>query len=162
MDLANTDLQTTRPFLYTFKNIPYAEPPTGDLRFGVPKPRTTVNRTVDDGFNTRICYQATGNNSDYTLPVVRDHAAACGNVSDLALGSSEGLTQSEDCLLLDVYVPKDVWHHRSHKKRPVLVWIHGGGYTKWSKESINPVGIVERSLQREREGMIVVTINYRL
>lgn len=80
----------------------------------------------------------------------------------MALGSSEGLVQSEDCLLLDVYVPKRVWRSRFEEKRPVLVWLHGGGYTKWSKEAIDPTGILAHSLKRHRGGMIVVTINYRL
>ena len=156
------EFKATRPLHYIFKNIPYAEPPVGDLRFKAPIPRVTINRTIDDGLNTRICYQATGNNSAYTLPIVREYAAACGNSSDLALGSSEGLVQSEDCLLLDVYVPKQIWNDRFREKRPVLVWIHGGGYTKWSKEAIDATGIVAHSLKDGRGGMIVVTMNYRL
>jgi len=147
---------------YTFKNIPYAEPPLGDRRFKAPVPKTTINRTIDGGSNTRICYQATGSFYQYSLPLVQAYAAGCGNVSEASLGSSETLTQSEDCLLLDVHVPKGVWKHRADVKRPVLVWIHGGGYTEWSKEAINVGGILTSSLMEDKGGMIVVTINYRL
>lgn len=148
--------------IYTFKNVPYAEVPLGDLRFKAPVARTSVNRTIDDGSNSRICFQAAGNYSKYTLPLVQEYAANCGGLSDVRLGNSDNLTQSEDCLLLDVYTPKEVWEDRFTTKRPVLVWIHGGGYTKWSKEAVNPTGIAARSVSQGMGGMIVVAINYRL
>lgn len=48
-------------------------------------------------------------------------------------------------------------------KAPVLVWIHGGGYTFGSKTSVgNPSGIIARAGLDNDEGVIFVSINYRL
>lgn len=46
---------------------------------------------------------------------------------------------------------------------PVLVWIHGGGFTSGSKTSAgNPAGIISRSKIENDDGIIFVSINYRL
>lgn len=76
---------------------------------------------------------------------------------------------SEDCLFLDVVVPKAIFdrgQHKSgfvpkHKLRPVLVWIYGGGYTGGDKSSSDPTGLIERS-QVVGEGIVYVAINYRV
>src|SRR5215207_7282164 len=44
--------------------------------------------------------------------------------------------ESEDCLFLSVYTPG----LRDGKKRPVMVWLHGGGYTSGSSHSLYAVG----------------------
>jgi carboxylesterase type B len=44
---------------------------------------------------------------------------------------------------------------------PVLVYIHGGGYTVGSKD-INPAGLIARSQLDNDKGVIFVAINYRL
>jgi len=60
---------------------------------------------------------------------------------------------SEDCLTLNVWTPD----HTEDAKLPVMVWIHGGGYVQGS-------GNVARlnSPDLAREGVILVTLNYRL
>lgn len=60
---------------------------------------------------------------------------------------------SEDCLTLNVWTPD----HEKGAKLPVMVWIHGGGYVQGS-------GNVARlnSPDLAREGVILVTLNYRL
>lgn len=46
---------------------------------------------------------------------------------------------------------------------PVLLWIHGGGFTAGSKTSTgDPAGIIARSNLNDSEGIIFVSINYRL
>lgn len=60
---------------------------------------------------------------------------------------------SEDCLFLNVWAPAD----RSVAPRPVLVWIHGGAFVQGS----GSVPIYDgRALAAQ--GVVVVTINYRL
>ncbi|KAJ4393280.1 hypothetical protein N0V93_002488 [Gnomoniopsis smithogilvyi] len=69
--------------------------------------------------------------------------------------------QTEACLLLNVYVPTDVFASNS-SKAPVLIWIHGGGFTYGSKDGQDPAGIIARSTLDDNDGIIVVNINYRL
>ena len=66
--------------------------------------------------------------------------------------SSGILTGTEDCLYLDIKIPK----HRSPQLLPVMFWIHGGGNTSGLKDIYNFSTMVNR------HDVIVVTINYRL
>jgi len=61
--------------------------------------------------------------------------------------------QSEDCLFLNVWTPAD----RAYDRYPVMVWIHGGGYATGTASSDWYDG---RHLARQ--GVVVVSINYRL
>jgi para-nitrobenzyl esterase len=58
---------------------------------------------------------------------------------------------SEDCLYLNVFAPADA----SDRNLPVMVWIHGGSLLTGESNDYNPAGLVQ-------DGVIVVTINYRL
>lgn len=64
------------------------------------------------------------------------------------LGGANGPT-SEDCLQLNVFAPKQT------KGAPVMVWIHGGGHRTGA-------GWVFDGQNFARDGVVVVTINYRL
>jgi para-nitrobenzyl esterase len=63
---------------------------------------------------------------------------------------------SENCLFLNVYVPnfKNSWR-RPRGGLPVMFWIHGGGLTDGAGSDYDPTPLVN-------QGVIVVTINYRL
>jgi para-nitrobenzyl esterase len=60
--------------------------------------------------------------------------------------------QSEDCLYLNIYEPADA---AKNSKLPVMVWIHGGAFIFGS-------GSAYDGSQFARQGVIVVTVNYRL
>ena len=62
--------------------------------------------------------------------------------------------ESEDCLFLNVYTPG----LRDGKKRPVMVWLHGGGYTSGSSHSLYAIG----DRLAHRGDVVVVTVNHRL
>lgn len=62
--------------------------------------------------------------------------------------------ESEDCLFLNVYTPG----LRDGKKRPVMVWLHGGGYTSGSPTSHYAVG----DRLAHRGDVVVVTVTHRL
>ena len=62
------------------------------------------------------------------------------------------VTQDEDCLFLNVWAPRE-----TAELRPVLFWIHGGGYTGGSGSTALYDGT-----PLARDGAVVVTINYRL
>ncbi|EJJ29474.1 carboxylesterase/lipase family protein [Rhizobium sp. CF142] len=59
---------------------------------------------------------------------------------------------SEDCLALNVFTPS------CHGKRPVMVWLHGGG---WRDGSGTAPGF-DGSRLSSREDVVVVTVNHRL
>lgn len=76
-----------------------------------------------------------------------------------------GELESEDCLFLDVVVPKKAWDEKCNRTRPVIVWIHGGGYqigAKWGTPASNPVGLLDQSFIDGAEGAIWVGMNYRV
>ena len=126
--------------------IRYAQNPTGALRLGPPL-------AIEDSFNPSqvfdgtkfgpICYQ--GQASAYQ----GDNA-----VPEVALGIGDRKA-SEDCLLLDIYAPKDPASNRL----PVLLYIHGAGYVQGcSTTGVRP-GDILASLPGQ---VIVVSIQYRL
>ncbi|TVY83713.1 Carboxylesterase patB [Lachnellula suecica] len=130
---------------YNFSNIRYAAPPLGNLRFNATLPPLD-NRTagIQDGSYGNICPQA----------------FASWQIGDLSLNPGAS-NENEDCLFLDVVVPENVY--AQNKAVPVIVWIHGGGYTLGSKYAAgNPTGLLDQSLDAASGGQIWVGINYRL
>lgn len=65
---------------------------------------------------------------------------------------SSSCAQAEDCLYLNVYEPADT---KKGAKLPVMVWIHGGAFIFGS-------GSAYDGSQFAKQGVIVVTVNYRL
>src|SRR5579872_4746757 len=85
----------------SFKGIPYAATPVGDLRWRPPQPAAKWSGVRDATAYGHDCMQ---------LPFPSDAAPL-------------GTTPAEDCLVLNVWLPE---HHTG--KLPVLVWIYGGGF----------------------------------
>lgn len=119
--------------IFVFKGIPYAAPPVGSLRWRAPRPVTPWTE-------------------------VRD-ATQWGNASlqqreycVLAGGGDPGKL-SEDCLYLNVWSPEI----QPSCPLPVMVWIHGGGFTIGAG-SLNPYN----GKALAARGVVVVTLNYRL
>ena len=79
---------------------------------------------------------------------VRD-AIEPGNV---CVQGGRGENQSEDCLFLNVFAPAE-----STEPLPVMVWIHGGGYTSGSGS-----GGIYDGTPLASQGVVLVSINYRL
>ncbi|MDJ0865895.1 MAG: carboxylesterase/lipase family protein [Myxococcota bacterium] len=115
-----------------FRGIPYARPPVGPLRFRpplAPEPWAGVRDATRFG--------PAAPQPEMLMPIP---------------GFDVG-EQSEDCLYLNVYAPA-----ASGGGRPVLVWIHGGGFVIGSGSQ----NIYDASSLVRRGDVVVVTINYRL
>ena len=71
-----------------------------------------------------------------------------------AAGAPPARVPSEDCLFLNVWRPASA---TPGAKLPVMVWIHGGGFTGGSGASPNTSGA-----QFAKQGVVLVSVNYRL
>ncbi|KAI1371178.1 alpha/beta-hydrolase [Hypoxylon crocopeplum] len=146
---------------YIFSNVPYAEQPVGDLRFRKPVAIEGTSSGISNGTSDGdvvMCPQA------YPQWVIELMAEGSGVDSDTmaaALNNQPG--QTEACLLLDIHVPAIIFDRGSTAEAPVLVWIHGGGFTFGSKSLYgSPAGLIARSQRNGEDGVIVVSMNYRL
>lgn len=113
--------------------IPYAAIPDGKRRWQPPEPATPWSGIRDAG--------------RYGTPAVQ-HSSAMG--AQIRGGFGDG---SEDCLSLNVFAPL-----AQSELRPVMVWIHGGGFAVGSASQAWYDG---ETLARENN-VLVVTINYRV
>jgi para-nitrobenzyl esterase len=100
----------------TYKGLPFAAPPVGDLRWRAPRAAAK-------------------------WPGVR-----AANVF------SSTCAQAEDCLHLNIYEPAAT---KADAKLPVMVWIHGGAFIFGSGSNYDGSAFA-------RQGVMVVTVNYRL
>ncbi len=117
------------PDVRAYKGIPYAAPPVGELRWKPPQhPKSWEGIRAGTEFRS-WCPQP--------KPV---------------MGHETG-PQDEDCLYLNVWTAAK----QPTERLPVMVWIHGGGWTTGSGAQ----GLYDGQ-HLARQGVVVVTINYRL
>ncbi|RFU35110.1 hypothetical protein B7463_g1248, partial [Scytalidium lignicola] len=149
--------------IYTFKNIRFAAPPVGELRWAKPAP-PTHNATLQDGSYGPQCIQGAPNGLNLLGNGNESPIGAAANqfIGGLPIPSFGGA--SEDCLFLDVYVPAKAINNPK-LKLPVVVWIYGGAYLFGSKDTYQPLlpfydgsGLVYNSGGE----MIFIAGNYRL
>jgi para-nitrobenzyl esterase len=119
--------------LVSFRGIPYAQPPVGDLRWRPTAPAKAWTAALPATQFGSICAQPS-----------------------FAAGPSitGGSAQSEDCLFLNVWKPKSAG---KDAKLPVMVWIHGGAYQFGSGNLATST-----AAQFTKDGVILVSMNYRL
>lgn len=119
--------------LDVFRGIAYAKPPVNELRWCAPE-----NPEPWDGIKT--CTEFSAVCAQEAFP----------SILNMKIMDVQG-TQSEDCLYLNV------WSEDLGEKKPVMVWIHGGGLG---------LGAASQPLydgqHLARKGVVVVTINYRM
>ena len=150
------------------QNIRYAAPPLGELRFSAPVPPATNRSVIQTGSNGASCPQIFPNWGIIANQFLAEYLTNGSYNSSSFSTSGPNLFKvkpplSEDCLFLDVMVPRNIFENSKSSKSSVLVWIHGGAYVLGSKEYFgNPAGLVERSQIGSADGVIYVSLNYRL
>ncbi|WP_459788309.1 carboxylesterase/lipase family protein [Alteriqipengyuania sp. 357] len=117
----------------SYKGIPYAAPPVGDLRWKPPQELAGWDGTLDATAFGPACYQPT----------------VSGAASSIYQDETGPL--SEDCLSLNIWAPQDA------TTAPVFVWIHGGALVSGTSR----FGMYDGT-RMAQQGAIVVSINYRL
>ena len=117
--------------IYSFKSIPYAAPPVGNLRWRPPAQPTPWTNALNTTSFKPTCYMF-----DAGFPL-----------------NIPAVPQSEDCLLANVYTATP----NSKAHRPVMVWIHGGGFETDTARRPGYDGT-----RFAQAGVIFVSIDYRL
>lgn len=115
--------------ILSFKGVPYAAPPVGDLRWAAPRLPTPWSRAINTTEFGNSCW------------------------SNLAGGAPATTSNHEDCLTLNVWTGAT----NSSEKRPVMVWIHGGGFQFGGSSEVAFNGTAMAG-----QGVVVVSFNYRL
>ncbi len=120
-----------------FKGIPFAAPPVGDLRWKPPLPAPHWQ-------GTRKC-------DVFPPSAMQSKPAPFSMWTKEFMAPEEPL--SEDCLYLNLWTAASA----ANEKRPVMVWIHGGGFTGGS----GSVPLYDGE-EMAKKGVVFITINYRL
>lgn len=118
--------------LYTFKGVPYAAPPVGELRWMPPQPYKPWQ-----GVRPAKTYGPIAPQKLIPLPGIK----------------AETEPQGEDCLFLNVYSPG-----LDNARRPVMVWIHGGAFCMGS----GSMQTYRTGTLASNGDIVLVTMNYRL
>ncbi|MEA1675028.1 carboxylesterase/lipase family protein [Nitrospirillum sp. BR 11163] len=116
-----------------FKGIPFAAPPVGSLRWRPPQPAAAWAGVRSGAEYGADCMQK-------PLP---------GDAAPL------GVAPAEDCLYLNVWAPADTV--KPGAKRPVMVWIYGGGFVNGGSSPA-----VYDGSNFARDGVVLVSFNYRV
>src|SRR3954453_161238 len=106
----------SRTNLDEWLGIPYAAPPVGALRWKAPQPAASWTGVRDATHFGNRCVQGSGWDPGY-----------------------ETAKLTEDCLFLNVYAP-----HSGRQRLPVMVWIHGGGFSGGAGQDTDPREYVEK------------------
>jgi para-nitrobenzyl esterase len=133
--------------IFTFKGMPYAATTAGDARFMAPRkptPWAGVRSSMALGF---ACPQA--------FHVPEGRRAGWSHDEEAFMFEWDDGQPGEDCLRVNVWTPG----LNAAARRPVMVWIHGGGFTSGSS---NELRMYDGESLARRGDVVVVSLNHRL
>ncbi|XP_037510153.1 acetylcholinesterase isoform X1 [Rhipicephalus sanguineus] len=135
-----TESPTGKP-VDVFYGIPYAKPPVGRYRFRHPKPNDPWKGVLDATVKPKSCFQTV----DTFFGDFRGSLMWNANTN-----------MSEDCLTLNVWVPRP----RPNASQPaaVLVWIYGGGFYSGT----STLDVYDGRTLVAEERVVLVSMNYRV
>nr|CAH0104239.1 unnamed protein product [Daphnia galeata] len=145
-------------FFHSFRGIPYAKPPVGELRWKDPVPYGLWPTDLD-GTNfgqhcpqfDRITGQTIGNEDCLFLNIFTPFISVFVCVYNGILYTNFFLGRSER-----IQLGENILQDRHQKPQlPVMVWFHGGGYVRGGSHQFGPAFLM-------REDIVLVTVNYRL
>jgi para-nitrobenzyl esterase len=144
-EILQGELLDPKTGLLVFRGIPFAVPPTGNRRWRPPEPHIARQGVQDAGKFGPACPQLQGNPEFYRY-VAERYGASADVVPPMR-------NISEDCLYLNV------WTKLAHagKKRPVMVWIYGGGNSNGYAQEPEYLG--DAFAMRD---VVYLSLNYRL
>lgn len=126
-----------REEIQQFWNLPYGASTAGANRFMPPKPVAPWSGVRDHFSVGTRSYQQPG----------------VGEPAPVVLAMNRLEEESEDCLKLNVFTPGT-----DNRARPVMVWMHGGGFTSGSGNYL----IYDGTLLAKKEDVVVVSVTHRL
>lgn len=118
-----------------WRGIRYAQPPTGELRWREPVPADDIAGVVE----------------------AVEFGPVCPQPPNPGVGVPSDAVFDEDCLFLNVWAPEEGAEATGPDPLPVMVWLHGGAYLYGSGSQSLYDGTA-----LARDGVLVVTLNYRL
>ncbi|MBE6045461.1 MAG: carboxylesterase family protein [Clostridiales bacterium] len=119
--------------IIAYKGIPFTgKPPVGELRWKAPVDVIPDEGVYEAYYNAKSAHQVVSETENASL-----------------------YYQSEDCLYLDIWKADDA----AAEKKPVIVWIHGGGFELGG--TVEPISECHNFV-KENPDVIMVSITYRL
>lgn len=126
--------------VHAYLGVPFAKPPLGPaLRLAAPQPVEAWEGVRDATRQPPMCVQQ----KQLLLDILDKIGGLLAEIPDI----------SEDCLYLNIYTPANRAHNA---KLPVMVWIHGGGFT------VGSASVYDGSALAAYQDVVVVLIQYRL
>jgi para-nitrobenzyl esterase len=144
--------------ILTFLGVPYGSSTAGTSRFMPPKRPTPWSGVREATAYGDSCPQISFGTSPFVKQPAPGEMPPAPTEMQKQIGSLYGdwgreARQSEDCLVLNLWTPA-----LDAAKRPVMVWLHGGGFGVGSGSA----AAFEGSALARRGDVVVVTINHRL
>lgn len=122
------------------------------MRFGAPDFPTWTNTNIKPVSDGRNCIQIDPKKANN----------APGGRSPVDTPGDQVIEQGEDCLFLDLYLPKAAFDSTQMKPMPVVIWFYGGAFAFGSKNQLGPLYTGRSVITASNHSTIFIAGNYRV